>query len=110
MTGTQRRSGLAQNSETLKFLAEPQEYLLKMDQVLKMPFGLEYVVAVEVGGEKFEACIPAVTVVCQDPPVVSGCFVGTQGENRVIVFAPSSFGTSIWRITEDALAALRYEE
>ena len=101
---------MPQNSDILKFIDEPQEYLLKMDKAHQMPLGLEYVVTVEVGGEKFEACIPAVTIVNQNPLVVSGKFVGTKGGHQVIVFPPSSLGTSIWHIPEETLAAIRSAE
>lgn len=101
---------MTQSSRIPEFVEEPQEYLLKMDQALPMPLGLEYVVSVEVEGMKFEACIPAAMVVNKNPPVVSGMFVGTRGESKVIVFPPSSLGTSIWHIPENMLQAIRSAE
>ena len=98
---------MAQNTETLKFVEDPEEYHLKMDKALMMPLGLEYVVTVESEGEKYEACIPAATIVAEDPPVVSGTFVGTLGDRQVIVFPPSSLGTSIWHISARMLETIR---
>lgn len=101
---------MTQSSEALNFISEPEEYLLRMDEALNMPLGLECVITVRVGGEKFEACVPAMAIVDQDPPAVYGQFVGTKGNNRVIVFPPSSLGTSIWYVPEDALEAMRVAE
>ncbi len=101
---------MAQNRETTGKYAEPREYLLKMDQAIPMPLGLEYVVTVDVCGEKFEACVPAKIIVSEDPAVVSGWYTGTQRGHYVIVFPPSSLGTSIWRLSESALAAITTEE
>jgi hypothetical protein len=81
-----------------------------MDEALSMPLGLESVVTVSVGEEKFEACVPAMAVVGQDPLAVYGQFVGTRGDNLVIVFPPSSFGTSIWYVPKDVLEAIRLGE
>ena len=44
------------------------------------------------------------------PPVISGKLVGTKGGNQVIVFPPSSLGTSIWHIPAATLDAIRSEE
>lgn len=101
---------MTQSSEALNFIGEPQEYLLRMDEALDMPLGLECVITVRAGGEKFEACVPAMAIVGQDPPAVYGQFVGTRGKNRVIVFPPSSLGTSIWYVPEDALEEMRVAE
>lgn len=101
---------MAQKVELPKFTDEPYECLLKMDKALEVPLGIEYVVVVEVGGEKYEACIPAWDFVSHDPPLVSSTFVGTLGERMIIVFPPSSMGTSIWHIPEESLAAIRVEE
>ena len=99
-----------QSSETLKFADEPQEYLLRMDKAFSMPLGLEFVISVKIGPSMFEACVPAMAVVDQDPPAVYGQYLGTKGDNRVIVFPPSSFGTSIWYVSKDALEAMRLIE
>lgn len=101
---------MAQQRETTGNVAEPREYLLRIDRAIPMPLGLEYVVTVDVDGEKFEACVPAKIIVSEDPAVVSGWYTGTQGGHYVIVFPPSSLGTSIWRLSENVLAALTAEE
>lgn len=101
---------MSSNVEAPHFVEEPREYLLKMDKALKMPLGLEYVVVVEVGGEKFEACVPASTIYNDDPPVVSSSMVGTQGKYQLVVFSPSSLGTAIWHLTEEMLESMRYTE
>lgn len=94
----------------LKYADERQEYLLRMDQALPMPLGLECVITVKVGEQEFEACVPAMAVVAHDPPAVYGQFIGTKGTNQVIVFPPSSLGTSIWYVPEDVLEAIRLVE
>ena len=91
----------------LKFVSEPKEYALRIDRALEMPLGLEYVVTVVSGGTEFEACIPASHFLAQaaagDPKSVYGKFVGFRGDERVVVFPPSSLGTSIWYITEEVM-------
>ena len=71
---------MAQSFEALKFTDDPQEYLLRMDEALSMPLGLEFVVTVRVGEEKFEACVPAMAIIDQNPLAVYGQFVGTKGD------------------------------
>ena len=75
-----------------------------------MPLGLEFVVTVDVQGGKFEACVPAKIIVREDPAVVSGWYTGTQEGYYVIVFPPTSLGTSIWRLSENALTAITAED
>ena len=86
--------------------AGPREYRLRMDQAIPMPLGLEFVVTVDVEGEKFEACVPAKIIYSQDPPTVYGWYTGTQEGVCIIVFPPTSLGTSIWRIPEASLTAI----
>ena len=101
---------MPQSSKALNFIDEPQEYLLRMDEALSMPLGLECVITVSVGNEKFEACVPTMAIVDQNPPTVYGQFVGTKGDNQVIVFPPSSLGTSIWYVPMNVLKAMRLVE
>ncbi len=79
-----------------------------MDKAIPMPMELEYVVTVNVLGEELEACVPAKCIASNNPTVVYGWNVGTQEGNCVIVFPPTSMGTSKWRLTEKALAAIEY--
>ena len=89
---------------------EPREYLLKMDSAILMPLGLESVVTVEIKGEKFEACVPAKIIISQDPAVVSAWYAGNEGDRCVIVFPPTSLGTYVWKLPQDALAAIETQE
>ena len=97
----------------LEFVSEPKEYALRIDKALEMPLGLEYVVTVVSGGSEFEACIPASNIVT--PTVdggtgsVYGKFVGFRGDERVVVFPPSSLGTSIWYIPQEIMDLIATE-
>lgn len=100
-------------SVNIVFVSEPKEYALKIDKALEMPLGLEYVVTVASGGTEYEACIPASNFV---PPLadghpkgVYGKFVGFRGDERVVVFPPSSLGTSIWYIPEEIMDTIATE-
>lgn len=100
-------------SVRIVFVSEPKEYALKIDKALEMPFGLEYVVTVSSGESNFEACIPANNIVAGTvdgaPESVYGKFVGFRGDERVVVFPPSSLGTSIWYIPEQIMDAIATE-
>ena len=97
----------------IEFVSEPKEYALKVDKALEMPLGLEYVVTVTSGEAEFEACVPASNFVISplkgDPESVFGKLVGFRGDERVIVFPPSSLGTSIWYIPEEIMEAIATE-
>ena len=94
-------------STGLKFVSDPKEYIMRIDRALEMPLGLEYVVTVASGDMEFEACIPASNFVTPladgGPRSVYGKFVGFRGDKRVVVFPPSSLGTSIWYIPEEVM-------
>ena len=100
-------------SAELKFVSEPKEYVLRIDKALEMPLGLEYVVTVASGGAEFEACIPASNIVAPtadgDSESVYGKFVGFRGDEMVVVFPPSSLGTSIWYIPQEVMNAIATE-
>ena len=100
-------------SVKFEFVSEPKEYLLRIDKALKMPLGLEYVVTVASGGAEFEACIPASNIVALtddgEPESVYGKFVGFRGDERVVVFPPSSLGTSIWYIPREIMDVIATE-
>ena len=100
-------------SAKFQFVSEPKEYLLRIDRALEMPLGFEYVVTVASGGSEFEACIPASNIVTPTvdgyPESVYGKFVGYRGDERVIVFPPSSLGTSIWYIPQDIMNSIAIE-
>ena len=97
----------------LVFISDPKEYELRIDKALEMPLGLEYVVTVASGGTEYEACIPASNFVTPfadgDPKGVYGKFVGFRGDERVVVFPPSSLGTSIWYLPEEIMDAIATE-
>ena len=100
-------------STSIVFVSEPKEYALKIDRALQMPFGLEYVVTVSSGDSEFEACVPASNIVAVteggNPETVYGKFVGFRGEERVVVFPPSSLGTSIWYLPGEIMEAIATE-
>ena len=97
----------------VEFVSEPKEYALKIDQALEMPLGLEYVVTVAAGEAEFEACIPAGNLA--EPAVdggqgsVYGKFVGNRGTEKVVVFPPTSLGTSIWYIPQEIMDVIAEE-
>ena len=97
----------------LEFVSEPKEYVLKIDKALEMPLGFEYVVTVASGGSEFEACVPASNIVALggegEPGSVYGKFVGLRGDERVVVFPPSSLGTSIWYIPQEIMDVIATE-
>ena len=101
---------MTQHQAVPEKITEPREYLLKMDSAISMPLGLESVVTVEVAGEKFEACVPAKIIISQDPVVVSAWYAGNEGDRCVIVFPPTSLGTYVWKLPQDALAAIETQE
>ena len=78
-----------------------------------MPLGLEYVVTVVAGESEFEACIPASNMaepaVDGEPRSVYGKFVGYRGAEKVVVFPPTSLGTSIWYIPPEILDVIAEE-
>lgn len=100
-------------SISLKFVCEPKEFIIRIDKALEMPLGLEYVVTVASGGTEYEACIPASNFATPlangDPKGVYGKFVGFRGDERVVVFPPSSLGTSIWYLPEETMDAIATE-
>lgn len=99
-----------QGSDVLVFVDVPEELLLRMDHSFPMPLGLESVVVVDVEGVKFEACVPARAVLDQDPIAVYGQYVGMKGDDMVVVFPPSSMGTSVWYLSREVLDTIKLEE
>ncbi len=100
---------MASEKEAPEKIAEPREYLLRMDQAIPMPLGLEVVVTVEVEGQRYEACVPAKLIISNEPTLVSGWYTGNQEGSCVIVFPATSMGTYIWRLSEKDLAAIAVE-
>ena len=93
--------------ERPEYWDEREEYLFKVDYLGEMPLGLEWVAAVEAGGEKYQACIPYYLVVDPGEKVIASECIGTVGGKLLMVFAPSSFGTDTWRISREAAEAIR---
>ena len=100
-------------SAKFEFVSEPKEYVLRIDKALEMPLGLEYVVTVVSGESEFEACIPASNIITRtvdgDTKGVYGKFVGYRGDENVVVFPPSSLGTSIWYIPQEIMDVIATE-
>lgn len=93
--------------EAPEYWDEHEEYLFKVDYLAEMPLGLEWVAAVEAGGEKFQTCIPYYMVVDPGEKVIASECIGTVGGKLLMVFLPTSLGNFDWRMSKEAAESIR---
>jgi len=84
------------------FITGTKEYRIKVDKVDQFPPGDECYVSVIIMGNQFEAFVPSSTV-DDKVPFIMGKMVGKTEKNVLISLAPSSMGTTIWEIPQDAM-------
>ena len=91
--------------------ARTQECLLKMDEAVPVPLGVESYIVVRVGNRQFEGIVPSEAVRFEaEQPVIPGMRLYLGDGGFVISLPASSMGTATWHMTEEEMHVVEFRD